>query len=332
MKRVMLALACGLAAFTGAAHAAPRVEADPSKEYRIVPEAGPWMICVHSYTGSNARALAHELVLLIRRRDNLNAYLFDRSEQQRQEQEQFLNSLDPQGSPRRRRVNIEDQCAVLVGGYPDMETARRALDGIKKMPPPENEKLMDRFTVLAPAEEGGRQGELKGTFLNPFLTSFVTRNPTLPHEAKQVDKANDPFLKRLNADEDYSLLKCKQPFTLAVKEYPGTSVIQAGSSAQSGSFLSMLGLGSKSGDVLSASAMTAHNLAEVLRKMKFDAYVLHTRHSSVVTIGGFDGEDDKRLQETYQRLQLLVQNNIKANKTDTLQLMPQPILMRVPRP
>ena len=45
-----------------------------------------------------------------------------------------------------------------------------------------------------------------------------------------------------------------------------------------------------------AAAHSAHNLAEVLRKMNIDAYVLHTRFASIVTVGAFDRADEPALQ------------------------------------
>jgi len=74
-------------------------------------------------------------------------------------------------------------------------------------------------------------------------------------------------------------------------------------------------------------------VARVLREhpnLKFEAYVLHTRYSSVVTIGGFDGPADPRLLQLKQQLakiQILDQNSgYKA-----LELFAQPLPMQVPQ-
>ena len=40
--------------------------------------------------------------------------------------------------------------------------------------------------------------------------------------------------------------------------------------------------------LLNASARQAHEVADVLKKMKFDPYVLHTEHCSYVCVGAFD--------------------------------------------
>src|SRR5262249_60711450 len=124
-------------------------------------------------------------------------------------------------------------------------------------------------------------------YMSPYANAFTTRNRTVLH-AQQVNNENDPALKPLNANEEYSLLKNKHPWTLVVKGYRGITINQSGSASPS--FAEKLWGGNKANDVLGATAATAHNLAEVLRspKIGFEAYVLHTRNASFVTVGGFD--------------------------------------------
>jgi hypothetical protein len=71
----------------------------------------------------------------------------------------------------------------------------------------------------------------------------------------------------------------------------------------SGTFLETLGLGGRSGEGIDTAAHNAHNMAELMRKsMNLEAYVLHTRFSSLVTVGGFDRLDDPRLRSTQELL------------------------------
>jgi hypothetical protein len=70
--------------------------------------------------------------------------------------------------------------------------------------------------------------------------------------------------------------------------------------------------------------MNAHALADALRKSGLEAYVLHTRASSVVTIGGFASANDPRMQETEQALE-------RMKIGPSLDLMPKPLPMQVPR-
>src|SRR5262249_473888 len=151
------------------------------------------------------------------------AYYFDRGEKERREQEEYLNKVREFSDPgaRIRKVRIEDQYAVLIGGYPDMDSARRALNSVKKLRPPDL-RLAPTHTPMDRTSDPETGKILE---LNPFASSFVARNPTVVQEQPQ-EKPDDPFLKELNAGEEYSLLQCKKPFSLAVKEYHGVSVTQ----------------------------------------------------------------------------------------------------------
>ncbi|HEY8505916.1 MAG TPA: hypothetical protein VIL46_15130, partial [Gemmataceae bacterium] len=263
--------------------------------YAVTPEAGPWLIFVQSYTGPMARDLAHELVTELRREYKLAAYFYNHGEEERQKerqrvaallkrQEEFLRQFGGEviGPRRIRTVRIPEQYAVLVGGWPDMDTARRALEGIRKLDPP-SKKLMDIAAGPVPVTEGG---QVTGTrvqkmYLNPFLTAFVAPNPTIPRDhADPLERMADPILKDLNADEEYSLLKCKKPWTLAVRVYHGPSVIQTQGAADS-PVRSGLGFLKRSQEYLSACGKQAHAIAAWLRQMKptpYEAYVLHTQY------------------------------------------------------
>jgi hypothetical protein len=327
MKKLFFALA-GLIV---ASSAYAQLGSDPSKDYAVTPEVGPWMICVTYYEGKGAPQLAHELITEIRRKHGLPAYVYNRADEERRKhleerrqqleqlkrlQEQYPDAKLPIRAPR-----IEEQCAVLIGGYKDMDAARKALEKIKKLPPP-SEKLMHWGTEVRPLENAGpeRQAEIRAAPLNPFLTSFVTRNPSLPQ--RPSEPTSDPFLKELNAGEDYSLLKCKKPWTMMVAVYHGMATIET----KKGRTGFEEWWSKSSGEMLAASGQNAHNLAEAMRKLGFEAYVLHTRKCSVVTIGSFDRNDDPRMQ----RLQTELATNVQLGPR--LQLLPQPVPMPVPHP
>jgi hypothetical protein len=325
MRRCLFALV-GLALLgaPGLGQAAPRVEADPAQEYRVTPEAGPWLIIVKSYKGPQAAQMAHDLILLIRQRDHLPAYLFIHGEEERRKQQEYvqrMHELCPDvPNLRLRLVRVEEEYAVLVGGYPDIDAARRALDGVKRLKPPEDERLLDRLTTIGPAAEGENRAVVKAAPVNPFATAFVVHNPTVPQEAADRSKP-DPALQNLNAGRPYNLLACGHAWTLVVKDFPGAAVLQAQSSG--GSFLNMLGLGSKGNGVLNAGGMQAEEVAKVLRELKFDAYVLHTRNSSIVTVGGFDAADDPQL--------LQLQRQLANLQLGPVQCFARPMPMQVPK-
>src|SRR5262249_9842419 len=154
-----------------------------------------------------------------------------------------------------RGVRIQEQFAVLIGGYKDMDSARRALDKVKKLPPPTAERLCRLYTRLQPVDspDGEKRDQIEGAYINPFPTSFVTPNPTVPQN-RHAELKNDPFLKQLNAGESLSLLKCKKPWTLVVAVFPGMSTIKP--AATTDSFWDRL-WNTKGPDGLSAGAINA---------------------------------------------------------------------------
>lgn len=324
MRRSLFAVVGVVALLTvaGQVRAAPRVEADPNNEYRVTPDVGPWLIIVNSYKGPQGPQLAHDLILLIRRRDNVPAYLFARGEDEQRRQESYVNQIHQLcpdvPNPRIRRVRIEVEYAVLVGGYPDIDAARRALDGVKHLKPPEDERLMDKITRIAPAPGG--KGLVEVAPVNPFVGAFVVPNPTVPAEKADRSKA-DPILRTLNDGRPYNLLNCRHPWTLVIKDFQGATVVQ---SKSSGGIMDWLPFGRGSTDVLAAAGLQAEEVARVLRDMKFEAYVLHTRTSSIVSVGSYDRPDDPQLKQMQRQLANL--------QLGPIQCFAQPMPMEVPRP
>ena len=153
MNRLIWAPAlCLVLAAAGIVRAAPQVEADPNREYPVTPEAGPWMICTAHFNGPAAPQLAHQMVLLIRsnRQMPMPAYVFNYADEERRKQQALLDQqapafVSPPAAPgekvvpiprHRLVVRVEEQCAVMIGGYPDEKTAHELLLAVKKLPPP----------------------------------------------------------------------------------------------------------------------------------------------------------------------------------------------------
>jgi hypothetical protein len=326
MKRVAIALA-GLLGFTSIVAGRDVVDTDPSKEYALTAEAGTWFICAASYTGPKAKELAHEMVMEIRTRYRLPAYVMNRGDEERRKQKEELRRLReqyPDGKVPFHYTRIEDQCAVLVGGYKDIDSAHNALVEFKKLAPPSDKRLLDTLTRVrpAPTEKDPEQSAVEVAPVNPFAKSFVARSPLVPRES-QPNRGKDPLLKQYNSGESYSLLKCKKPWTLLVAVYQGPSFIMAESNK--GSLLDRF-LTSNHGDALAATAKNAHELAKVLRQLDFEAYVLHTRGGSLVTVGGFDGQDDPRIQQARAALS----DHVQLSQPGVL--LAEPLAMEVPRP
>jgi hypothetical protein len=310
MKRWLLtpALVLALAALV---HAAPQIEAEPNKEYRITPQAGTFVIVAHTYTGPDAHELACQLVYQLRKRDNLPAYLWDCADKKRAERKAAKDAWQQQYPevPFRGWYHIDDEYGVLIGGYESMEQAKKHMDEVVKKLPLPPLKLADGkspYDMAVHCVPDGPNGKMKveRTPISPFATSFVSRNPTLGPTAKKAD----PFLKTLNEEEEFNLLKCPEPWTLAVQAYGGAAVYVDNRPQEStsvvGKVKDWLGLGDDKhlADQLNAAAATAHEAAKVLRKFGFDAYVLHTRTSSIVTVGGFKSADDPAMMRTAKRL------------------------------
>jgi hypothetical protein len=271
----------------------------------VTPQAGPWMILAASYGGPPSRGQAEELATEIRTRYNLPAYIFNRTaEERRAEQERVARlkeearkKLEADGLPATTPVyiktvrRIEDQYAVLVGGYKDDVTARKALEDIRKLKP-----KSDGLNKIAYVPDA--HGKMHEEAINPFQSAFVCHNPTVPVEKAKQDIDMGQRLKEYNAGETYTLLKCPKPFTMVVRVYKGESMVQS----QTGSRSVMDKMGMKFGSVLNANGNEAHKMAEFLRnkQLGFEAYVLHTEYNSYVTIGGFDSPDDPRLVQTMQ--------------------------------
>ena len=327
IRCALFAAALGVLATTTLA--APRVETDPKKDYPCTPDAGAWMICAHEFHGPDAAELARQLVLQIRQRDNLPAYVFNFTEVQRERMKTewaHLGRLNPDGTERELHVNIPDARVVLIGGFPDIDAASAALKTVKKLRCPElhlaGKHPLDRITAMN--VKGDHTVEITEAEVNPFPTSFLAPNPTV--QRQQVAKKADPFLKTMNENEDFSLLNNPKPWTLAVKEYVGDSVVVP--RLDSTPFLETF-FKKKNGDSLNATAMQAHELARVLRELKFDAYVLHTRRSSIVAVGGFGAQGDEQMQKAAEKL-LQLQLQTKNARTPGIDLFAVP--MEIPRP
>jgi hypothetical protein len=131
----------------------------------------------------------------------------------------------------------------------------------------------------------------------------------------------------MNAEEPYSLLKCKKRYTLVVKQYSVPTTVTPGNDAPGGL---LDGLTNKEVRV-DAAALSAHNLAKVLREAKLEAYVLHTKVYSLVTIGAFDGDASGGPGDPNLRA---MQNLIATRLQPTIAvvgMLPQPQPMLVPR-
>ena len=296
MKKYLFALASVLALVAGPTTAAraARIEADPNKEYPISPEAGAYVICVKAYTGADAHVLANQLVLHLRQ-NGWPAYIFDYSAEEERKAKEWLDdryrNIPPEARPH-STIHVQKQCGVLIGGYKDFDGASSDIPKVKKTPEPPPDK---RFLNVDFVDQDTKQLYQ----LHTYAQCIATRNPTV-RAPKPDAAAPDPAWKQLNDGRPYSLLKCGKPWTLAVLQFQGVAVVQPRSATSE--FLDKLGLGGRSDDMLEASAKQAEEVAKLFGKMGIPAYVLHTRSSSIVTVGAYDRSDDDQLRIWAEKL------------------------------
>lgn len=306
---------------------------DPNADIAVQDAHGPWMVLVHWYTGQDAPKMAREFVLELRNAYKLPAYVFNRgADERKKEYERLKGILEQQQTFRNahpdmvhvpgrvKTMKIEDQCAVLVGGYKDDVAARKALDRIRELKPPNPErvKLATKFYQQSDPKTG-QQRKAELVYINPFSKAMVVRNPAAKHDQRPADwdKIDINVLKKLNRDEPFSLLECKKSFTLAIKQFHTPTTVQPASAT--GKFLETLGLG-KASQRVDTAALNAHNMAEYMRTTKkLDAYVLHTKFASIVTVGAYDSPDDPNLRAMQRQL------------VESLKLPATPMPMQVPR-
>src|SRR5262245_3875049 len=122
MKRVFFLATLALAGFVVPASAQSLVSDLPAKDPNaITPDAGPWVICVASYRGEEARNLAAQMAAQVRERHQMAAYVFDRGDaQMRQDWQEHLQrekacNLPPDVHLPFRHPRYPINCAVLVG-------------------------------------------------------------------------------------------------------------------------------------------------------------------------------------------------------------------------
>ena len=287
---------------------------DFNRDIQVTKDQGPWMVMVQCYTSPEASIMARQMVMELRTAYKLPAYTFNYGAEERrkeyerlksviEKQKEYLarNGLPLDGPIRVRTMRIEEQVGVLIGaGYPNELAAKGALDGMRRLKLDPHKVMLDKKVVYQQEKNTDKSATakiniLKEEFVNPFEKAFVVHNPTSKVERPaDWDKIDMGLLHKLNAGESFSLLTCKKPFTLAVKNFPTPTIVEQKTPA--GSFLESLSLGGKSGQRVDAAATSAHNLAELLRKAKLDAYVLHTKYTSIVTVGGYDNLDDPSLR------------------------------------
>jgi hypothetical protein len=320
-----------------------------TSRYELTPDAGPWLILAGVFKNERAREWAEAFAAYIEREHKVPAYIYEgnreernaedkRVQELRKQYDQFVQSMrtrDPNvvAQPFRvKTVKILPEFAVFVG-HPrgimtDMDTARKYLNDVRKFKAPPDQFCPQ--VIARPEKDGNNQPGDQFAKMNPFQTSFVAHNKTLP-APKPAEDDIYPILENLNSAEPLSVLKCSKPYTLVVRVYSGTPVVTDRNSK--GNPLGKVENGPKGGDILTATALQARSMAEYLRNLKprpYEAYVMHTQYYSMVCVGQYS-KDDPELTATQNALRgLKLQSSEKGGVVDSL--MPDPRVMQIPRP
>ena len=301
LLRLVTLVVCLIAITSTAVAAGPldlftlnRVEADPEKSYRLSEEHGPWMVMACSFSGEQANQQAQELVLELRARYKLPAYTYVK-------EFDFTNGtvgsgLDPYGAPlrmRNRRGNGTVECAVLVGDFPavDDKKAQTTLKRLKYYNPKcleldEAKKTSRSLAALRVIQQNilktGNEKKDRG----PMGHAFIIPNPLLPKDFF-VSSGVDQFTVRLNKDNQFSLLKCPGKYTVQVAHLTGNATINQKE-------IQAIEKGKKMPTLLDKAGENAETLCRALRERGYEAYLLHERYASIVTVGSFDSAGTTR--------------------------------------
>jgi hypothetical protein len=221
---------------------------------------------------------------------------------------QGMEFMEPENKYRVWKHEQRDQIGVLVGGFQTEADAAKALAVMKgEWRLPKNTALLDKALILNAPDKG--QATSEGACINPYASAFVVPNPAIAKASQPAAQRQglEPFVVKLNDGNPYSLLKANKKWTLAVKSF--TAPVEVVSRNSDTSAVRKMGH-SNGADALNAGAVQAESLAKALRGMKgkggeslnLEAFVLHTRYASLVTVGQFDGPDDPALLATKRML------------------------------
>lgn len=279
------------------------------KKYPLSKQHGPWMIMVASFSapppeqrteGMSPQQAADELVFELRAK-GMPAYTYAI-----EDKVDKLETVDRLGEPDTRIfASQRGNVCVLAGNYLSIdpksaekklrdqgEQAVKSIEWVKSFRP----KFLtggqaDRLGMVSLSNGGiyretpGQKGPLAGAFFttNPLLTSDDLRD----RDPERVD-----LLTKINAGGDCSLYDNKGKYTIVVASFYGNSVTLGGKSARTQQ------VSGEASDALYVAAQEAWELATYMRQLKYDAYVWHDEHKSVVTVGSFEDLNDPRIPQT----------------------------------
>jgi hypothetical protein len=282
------------------------VDADPSKDYRLKEEQGPWIIMACSFSGPTGEKQAHDLALELRQRYRMEAYVHHMDFKL---DDPNSSALSLAASPHRHvyhqvTENPKDysggeikETAVMVGNFTaiDDADAQRTLAKLKAADPDclnparvkEQARSLAWWRKIQAETEAFAPQEIEGRKLNgPLARAFITRNPLLPDEYFVPKTGLDELVVKMNKNVKHSLLDCPGRYTVQVAHFTGEVILNQGE-------IRAIESGNRPGPEstkqgLAQAAENAHELTEALRLKGWEAYEFHDRNESKVTVGSFD--------------------------------------------
>lgn len=260
-----------------------RVEADPNQNYELEETHGPWMILAASFSGEDGLRQADQLTLELRRSLNRPVYVhrrvFDFTAPVRG------IGLDKYNRPRQMRYKQDkriNEVAVLVGDFAsaDSHDIQKTLEKLRTIWPPSldyrrNRSTSQRFVGIKNAyRKVSRITEKEEA--GPMANAFVTRNPLLPTEYF-APQGIDSFVVKLNKRNRLNLLENPGVYSVKIATFRGKSTMKITEADTIGA----------SAETLDEAAEKADRLGAALRARGVEAWVLHDRFESIVTVGSF---------------------------------------------
>lgn len=296
-----------------------QIEADANNPYWLAESNGPWCILASSFAGEGAASDAHNLVLELRRKHGLEAYMHKQSYNFNDNVDGL--GVDRFGAPKKMRYlhsGAYDEIAVLVGNFNSVTDPNvdKTLDKIKFLQPvcldlKGKKQSTQRFAGLR-AMQKRINGDADKKRRGPMGSAFITRNPLLPQEMFAT-KGLDQFVLKMNKDVPHSLLECPGKFTVRVATFRGNVEIDQNE-------IERIERGGGMRTRLGDAAANAHKVTEALRAQGIEAYEFHDRFESMVTIGSFDSvgtpREDGRIEINPAVHKIM--NEYSGNRTEVL--------------
>lgn len=288
----------------------------PIEPYMLTKEHGPFMVLAYSFRGPDAPRQALALVLELRSKYKLPAYILlpkkfpGRS---------IIRGVPPQapqfamkddvGLP--ELIRTLDEAAVMVGNEKTTKDAFDLMNKIKKIHP----ECIDGVPQMWHVRKG------KG-----LSRAIATANPFVPAE-ELFARQPDVMLATMNGGP-HNIRNCPGRYTLQVANFTGRSAFVEKNESSAGLMSGFLAEKSP----LATAADDAERLAEALsrdkeiQKLGCQPYVYHDRFSSRVTLGSFNVPNDPNAQRLHDRLREIAVDLNNRRVTDVM-IVPATALM-----